>query len=108
MAEVIADDLADRGYEALATGSGRDALERLRRERIDALVTDIGMPEVNGLTLLRASIELDPSRPVIVITAYNTLETAVRATGDGAYHYLPKPFRLDLLFRLLQQALALR
>lgn len=108
MAEVIAEGLCDHGYDAFATSSGRDALQRLRTDRIDALVTDISMPEVGGLDLLRASIELDPSRPVIVMTAYSTLEVAVEATTEGAYHYLAKPFRLDALYRIVRQALELQ
>jgi two-component system response regulator HydG len=108
MAEMIADDLCDRGYHAIALSSSREALHRLASEHFDALVTDVGMPEVSGLSLLRASIKLDPSRPVIVMTAYSSLETAIEATGNGAYHYLPKPFRLDVLYRLIKQALELR
>jgi two-component system response regulator HydG len=108
MAEMVAEELCLHGYEAVATSSGRDALERLRTQPIDALVTDVGMPGVNGLDLLRASIELDPSRPVIMMTAYATLETAIEASGDGAYHYLNKPFRLEVLARLIAQALSRR
>jgi two-component system response regulator HydG len=108
MAEMIADDLCNRGYEAVAMSSSREALRRLAVERFDALVTDVGMPEVSGLSLLRASIQLDPSRPVIMMTGYCSLETAVEATGNGAYHYLSKPFRLDVLYRLIKQALELR
>lgn len=108
MAELIAEELSDRGYRAFATPSGRAALERLRTDRIDALVTDIALPDVGGLELLRASIQLDPSRPVIVMTAYTTLEVALEVTTNGAYHYLPKPFRLERLLRLVRQALELR
>jgi DNA-binding NtrC family response regulator len=63
------------------------------------------MPEVDGLSLLRASIELDPSRPVIVMTAYSAFDTAMEASGGGAFQYLMKPFRLDALARVLEQAL---
>ena len=108
MAKVIAEELTAHGYRALATSSGREALERLRAERIDALVTDIAMPGVGGLELLRASMLLDPSRPVIVMTAYTTLELALETTTDGAYHYLPKPFRLDVLLRTVGRALDAR
>jgi DNA-binding NtrC family response regulator len=108
MAEMIADDLAEHGYDAVAISSARQALRQLFTERVDALITDVGMPGVSGIALLRASTKLDPSRPVIVMTAYSTLETAMEATGDGAYHYLAKPFQLDLLRRLLRQALELR
>jgi two-component system response regulator HydG len=63
------------------------------------------MPEVDGFAVLYASRRLDPSRPVIMMTGAVTVETAVEATGSGAYHYLRKPFRLDVLFRLIKQAI---
>ncbi len=105
MAEMVADALSERGYDAVAISSSREAMHRLQTERFDALVTDLRMPEVDGLSLMRASLELDPSRPVIMMTAHGTLDTAVQASGEGAYHYLTKPFRLDALSRLIEQAL---
>jgi DNA-binding NtrC family response regulator len=105
MAEMIADDLSDRGYVAVALSSGREAVRRLTEERFDAVVTDLRMPEVDGLALLRASRELDPSRPVIMMTAHGAIDTAVEATAEGAFHYLLKPFPLDALTRLLERAL---
>jgi two-component system response regulator HydG len=108
MAEMIVDHLSERGYESLGAASGREALRMLATERIDALVTDLRMPEVDGLDLLGASLALDPSRPVILMTAYGTLDTAIEATRRGACHYLTKPFRLDALVRVLVQALERR
>jgi DNA-binding NtrC family response regulator len=108
MADMIADDLCDRGYEGLASSSGREALRILGTERIDALVTDLRMPEIDGLALLRASRELDPLRPVILMTAFEALDTAIEASEHGVCQYLTKPFRLDVLARLLEQAIALR
>jgi DNA-binding NtrC family response regulator len=105
MAEMVADALSEKGFAAVATSSGREAVHRLQTERFDVLVTDLRMPEVDGLALLRVSLELDPSRPVIVMTAHGALDTAVEATGEGAYHYLTKPFRLDALSQLIEQAL---
>jgi DNA-binding NtrC family response regulator len=105
MAKMVAEDLCERGYDALATSSPRKAVEMLGADRFDVLVTDLRMPDVNGITLLRVSRELNPERPVIMMTAHSTIETAVEATGCGAYHYLIKPFRLDVLFRLIEQAL---
>ena len=108
MAEMIAEDLSDRGFDARAVTSGREALNLLRSEHIDALVTDLRMPEVDGLTLLRTSIELDPSRPVIMMTAYGSLETALEAVKGGTWQYLTKPFRVEVLARLLAASLSLR
>jgi two-component system, NtrC family, response regulator HydG len=108
MAEMIADDLSDRGYEGVSTTSGHEAMRMLQTERVDVLVTDVRMPEVDGLALLSLSLRLDPSRPVIMMTAYGTLDTVLETTGRGAYHYLTKPFRLEALVRVLEQALGHR
>jgi DNA-binding NtrC family response regulator len=108
MAEMIADELCRHRYAAVATSSGGNARRLMRDERFDALVTDVSMPEVDGLMLLRCSIELDPTRPVILMTAYSSLDTAIAATCEGAYHYLRKPFRLEVLVRLVRDALRMR
>jgi DNA-binding NtrC family response regulator len=104
MAAVIAEELSDRGYSAVAMRSGHDALERLRHESFDALVTDLRMPGVDGLKLLRASRELDPSRPVIVMTGHGAIDTALEAY-HGAFHYITKPFSLAHLVELVERAL---
>ncbi len=108
MADMIVDDLRDRGYEAFASYSGRDALDVLGSRRVDALITDLRMPEVDGLALMRASLRLDPSRPVIVMTAYGAMSTAMDAIGAGAYQYLVKPFTLEALLAVLERALGRR
>lgn len=107
MAAVIAEELGDRGYSAVALRSGAVALERLRREPFDALVTDLRMPGVDGLELLRASRLLDPSRPVIVMTGHGAIDTALEAANQGAFHYLTKPFSLAHLVELIEMALHL-
>ena len=108
MAEMIADDLCDRGYEGVAVSSGAEAVRRLQAERFDVLVSDIRMPDMDGFALLRASRRLDPSRPVILMTAFAAIDTAMRAFEVGAYQYLMKPFRLDSLARVLDEALGRR
>jgi two-component system response regulator HydG len=105
MAQMIAEHLSDRGYAAVAESSPRKAVEMLSTQCFDVLVTDLRMPDIDGITLLRISRDLDPKRPVIMLTAHSTMETAVEATGRGAYHYLIKPFRLDVLLRLIEQSL---
>jgi two-component system response regulator HydG len=105
MARTIADGLADRGYDTLAVASGREAIERLRADKIDALVTDLRMPNGDGMELLVASRKLDPERPVIVMTAFSAIDTAVESIRQGAYHYLTKPFKQDELAIFLERAL---
>ena len=105
MAETVADWLNGRGFVAVATNSGRDAVTQLERGPFDALVTDMRMPSVDGLALLAASRRLAPERPVIVMTAYGGIDTAVESIRQGAYHYLTKPFKLDELVIFLRRAL---
>jgi two-component system response regulator HydG len=108
MARTIADGLADRGYDVVAVGSGAQAADRLASasERFDAVVTDLRMPNVDGLEVIAASRRLDADRPVIVMTAYSAIDTAVESIRQGAYHYLTKPFKQDELAIFLGRALA--
>jgi two-component system response regulator HydG len=105
MAEMVADGLADRGYDAVAVSSCKEAKKRLEGERVDALVTDLRMPDGDGLELLEASMKLAAERPVIVMTAYSAVDTAVESIRRGAYHYLTKPFKVDELALFLGRAL---
>jgi two-component system response regulator HydG len=105
MAEMLADSLGDRGYEAVACSSSAEAASRLETEAFDALVTDLRMPEVDGMALLAISRRAAPERPVLVMTAYGAIETAVDAIRQGAYHYMTKPFSVDELALFLGRAL---
>jgi len=105
MAETLAEGLSERGFEATACASSVDAAKRLESEPIDALVTDLRMPHVDGMGLLAVSRKTAPERPVIVMTAYGAIETAVDAIRQGAAHYLTKPFAVDELALFLGRAL---
>jgi len=105
MAETLADGLGDHGYDAVAMASSRHALEMLGKERVDALITDLRMPDLDGLELLSASKRLDPARPVIVMTAFGAIDSAIESIRRGAYHYLTKPFKLEELLLFLDRAL---
>jgi DNA-binding NtrC family response regulator len=108
MATMVADELNDRGYRTLALCSGREALLCVQHESFDAIVTDLRMPDTDGLELLRMSRELDPSRPVIVMTGHSAMDAALEANRQGAYHCITKPFSLSTLVRLLEAALGVR
>ena len=84
------------------------ALAAMERERPDVLVTDIRMPGMGGMELLRAVRETAEDLPVIVITAHSDLDAAVSAYEGGAFEYLPKPFDVDEAVALVQRALAAR
>jgi len=105
MVENCARILGRAGYECLTATSGRRALELLDAERVDLVLTDLQMPEVDGLALLRHARELDPARPVIMITGFATIESAVSAVKEGAFDYLPKTFSADHLRVSVERAL---
>ena len=104
MCSVIVEGLADRGYDTVGVSSGTDALAKLG-EPFDAVVTDLRMPGVDGLELVAQSRKIAPERPVIVMTAFSAVDTAVESIRRGAYHYLTKPFKLDELDLFLARAL---
>jgi len=104
MCNVVAEGLVDRGYEAIPVSSSTEALAKLA-EPFDAVVTDLRMPGVDGLELVAASRKIAPERPVIVMTAFSAVDTAVESIRRGAYHYLTKPFKLDELDLFLGRAL---
>ncbi len=106
MAEMLADGLGEHGYEGIAVASSKDAERLLEGTYFDALVTDLRMPGVDGLELLEISRALAPERPVIVMTAYSAVESAIESIRRGAFHYLTKPFKLDELSLFLDRALA--
>jgi len=105
LAETLADGLGERGFEAQPCSSSSEAADKLRADSFDALVTDLRMPKVDGMQLLAISRKLAPERPVIVMTAYGAIETAVDAIRQGAYQYMTKPFGLDELALFLGRAL---
>jgi DNA-binding NtrC family response regulator len=105
--DLLQDDLEDAGYETIVAVDGRAALAHIEREReqIDLLITDVQMPGQTGDELLAAMRAKRPEAPVIVITAFGSVEQAVELVRAGAFHYLTKPFDTDELLRTVRQAL---
>ncbi len=100
--------LVKAGYECLTESDSRKAMGLLESERPDLLLTDLRMPGVDGLKLLRQAHQMDPQMPVIILTAFATIESAVEAVKEGAFDYLPKPFSVDQLKLAVERALAQR
>ena len=96
------------GHRCLTATDPHRALGLLESDRPDLLLTDLKMPEIDGLALLRRARELDPALPVVVITAFATIESAVAAIKDGAFDYLPKNFSVDQLTLVVERALRQR
>ena len=105
MAEMIAEGLMDLEFDAVPLSSGADAIARVEAGNVDAIVTDLRMPGVDGFAVLAASRRDDADRPVIVMTAYSAVDSAVDSIRRGAYHYLTKPFKIDELALFLRRAL---
>lgn len=102
---VIEFNLQEEGYDVEAVATGGEAIERLSKRDYDLIVTDIQMPDVDGMAVLDAAHRLSPAVPVILITAFASVETAVEAMRRGAYDYVTKPFRRDELKLLVARAL---
>src|SRR5689334_19766913 len=96
--------LADHGYEAEVTGSGEQALELLERLQPDVVFADVRLPGMSGIDLLKRIREFDPVLPVIMLTAYGTIEGAVEAVKLGAFDYVKKPVDLEELRLLAERA----
>jgi DNA-binding NtrC family response regulator len=93
------------GYSITTAGSGVEALRRLKEKYYRLVITDMRMPEVSGLDLLRKVKNLTPQTPVILLTAHGTIQNAVDAMRDGAYDYLLKPFSSESLESVVRKAL---
>src|SRR6267143_2328784 len=105
---VLVESLVAQGFEATGYSSGQDALNALRSENFDLLLTDLMMPEMDGITLLQAGLEIDSDLVSIVMTGQGTIQTAVDAMKLGAFDYVLKPFRLQTLLPLLTRAMNTR
>ncbi len=96
------------GYEAVGAGSGTQALSLLRRQAFDVLLTDLVMPDLDGLALMDRAQAIAPSILVIMMTGGATVESAVRALKGGAYDYVLKPFTLAEIFHTVRRGLELQ
>jgi two-component system response regulator HydG len=97
MLDLLRVQLGRRGYEVAATAAGADAFARLASEDFDVVVTDLNMRGMNGIELCQRAVANRPDIPVVVITAFGSLDTAIAAIRAGAYDFLAKPFDADAL-----------
>jgi len=103
--EVVSTLLESQGYRCKACPDGRAALDSFRKGSFDLVLSDIVMPEMNGLKLLAALREEDPDVPVIMVTAMHDISIALEAIRAGAYDYILKPFEKDQLYLSVRRAL---
>ncbi|HEX9114287.1 MAG TPA: response regulator, partial [Nitrospirota bacterium] len=95
--------LGGKGYDVLAVGTVQDAVQAIRRERFDVFLTDCNIPGVDALRTSDEARKINPDMAVVIMTAFGTIETAVRAIKAGAYDYLAKPVDPEQLVVLIER-----
>ncbi len=108
MAEMVADYLTDKKHRTECAVGGKAALTALKRREFDVVITDLRMEAVDGFDVLAASRADDPDRPVVIMTAYGSIDGAIDAVRHGAFHYLTKPFKMEEAALVVERALAER
>ena len=105
MREFLEIMLTKEGYETIIANDGEQACEILDRETFDLVITDIRMKNINGIGVLKKAKDVNPGAVVVLISAFATAETAVEAMKEGAYDYIPKPFKVNDFKRIINDAL---
>lgn len=102
---MLQDTLESEGYQVVLSGDGLEGIKRFREGKVDLVLTDLKLPKKDGLEVLSAVKEDNPLIPVIIMTAYGTIDIAVKAVKDGAFDFITKPFDTDHLLHLIKKAL---
>ncbi|OIP65189.1 MAG: DNA-binding response regulator [Nitrospirae bacterium CG_4_9_14_3_um_filter_53_35] len=106
--EILAGILGQENYEVVTAQDGEEALSILKESSFDLVLTDLNMPKINGLELIRRIQQVDPVLMTIVLTGCGTIDNAVAAMKAGAYDYTTKPFKIDELILTVKRALEYR
>lgn len=99
--------LTKAGYDVTTCASGQAGLNALQTQTFDVVLTDLRMPQVDGMVILQRALALDPDSAVVLITAHGSFDSVVEAMKAGAFHYIAKPFRLDEVRSIVANALQL-
>lgn len=97
--------LTKEGYEVITADNGEAALEQAEKEAFDLIITDLKMPNINGMDVLEKIRESKPDIGVVIVTAYGEVDSYLKAMTLGAYEYLNKPIKLDELRRVIHKAM---
>ena len=106
--DVLGSLLRKEGHSPIAARTGEDALTILDREEIDLVLLDLMLPGLTGIEVLRQLRQKDPDQVVVVITAYSSIEGAIEAMREGAFHYIPKPFKNEEVLLTVRKGLEQR
>ena len=104
---VVSYQLRNLGFEVFETESAEESISLVQEKAPDVAITDLRMPEMDGLELLDRLLALDPGLPVIILTAHGTIENAFEAKRAGAFDFLTKPFEAEELVETIASALRL-
>ncbi len=105
MAEMLQETLELEGHEVIIAGDGADGIKKLKGDKVDLVLTDLKLPKKNGMEVLKFSKKNNPLIPVIVMTAFGSVDTAVNAMKMGAYDFITKPLDIDHLNLLIDRSL---
>ncbi|MBS1126747.1 MAG: two component, sigma54 specific, transcriptional regulator, Fis family [Nitrospirae bacterium] len=105
MAQMLRETLESEGYSIVIARDGLEGIRQIKENRFDLVLTDLKLPKKDGIEVLRNSKAENPLAPVIVMTAFGTIETAVTAMKEGAFDFITKPFDTDHLLLLMSRAL---
>ncbi|HSI60549.1 MAG TPA: ATP-binding protein [Ideonella sp.] len=105
--QALCNTLAQQGYRTVGCVGADEALQQLRTDRFDLLLTDLMMPLTDGLALARAALAIDPQMAVVMMTGQGSIATAVEAMQSGVLDYVLKPFKLAAMLPVLERALAI-
>jgi len=105
MREFLEIMLTGEGYEVIIANDGEQACEILEKETFELVITDIRMKNINGIGVLKKAKDVNPGAIVVLISAFATAEIAVEAMKEGAYDYIPKPFKVNEIKRIIKDAL---
>ena len=108
MQEILGDFLREEGYSIDIAGSGEEGVELAQKSSYDCAIVDLMMPGIDGIETMQKLREIDTSLPVIVVTAFASVESAVEAMKRGAFEYITKPFKNDEVLVVLQKAIRTR
>ncbi len=102
--ELLKDILDSEGIESIGVSSGKEAIDLIKRERFSAIVSDLFLPDIDGFKIIEEVKKRYPELPIIIITAFSSVERAVEAIKRGAYDFIPKPFEPEHLILKIRKA----
>jgi DNA-binding NtrC family response regulator len=108
MRDLLIEELSDSGFRVLAAADGRAGLECVKNHPVDLVITDLRMPELDGFDLIRDIKAMPESPHIVMVTAFGSIETAIKAVKLGAYDYITKPFEIEELVLVADKALGER